>query len=63
MNKRKCRQLDLRSLCHLHGRNKETFQDGWVRTGDEVIIRNGEVFVVDRIKAYIFTLYNSNARS
>ncbi|KAJ6520072.1 amp dependent CoA ligase [Mycena sanguinolenta] len=29
---------------------KESFIDGWVRTGDEVIIRNSEIFVVDRIK-------------
>ncbi|RDB28925.1 4-coumarate--CoA ligase-like 1 [Hypsizygus marmoreus] len=29
---------------------KETFIDGWVRTGDEVIIRGGEVFIVDRLK-------------
>ncbi|KAI0066477.1 amp dependent CoA ligase [Artomyces pyxidatus] len=30
---------------------KETFIDGWVRTGDEVIIdKNGDVFVVDRLK-------------
>jgi len=28
----------------------ETFVDGWVRTGDEVIIRDREVFVVDRLK-------------
>lgn len=28
----------------------ETFLDGWVRTGDEVIIKNLEVFVVDRLK-------------
>jgi len=28
----------------------ETFVDGWVRTGDEVIIRNLEVFIVDRLK-------------
>ncbi|KDR85394.1 hypothetical protein GALMADRAFT_234245 [Galerina marginata CBS 339.88] len=28
----------------------ETFVDGWVRTGDEVIIKNLEVFVVDRLK-------------
>lgn len=27
-----------------------TFVDGWVRTGDEVIIKNLEVFVVDRLK-------------
>ncbi|KAJ7446405.1 phenylacetyl-CoA ligase [Mycena galericulata] len=30
---------------------KESFVDGWVRTGDKVIIRNSEVFVVDRLKA------------
>ncbi|KAG6862179.1 hypothetical protein C0995_004261 [Termitomyces sp. Mi166 len=29
---------------------KETFVDGWVRTGDEVIIKNGDVFIVDRLK-------------
>ncbi|KAJ7897114.1 phenylacetyl-CoA ligase, partial [Mycena olivaceomarginata] len=29
---------------------KESFVDGWVRTGDEVIIKNSEVFVVDRLK-------------
>jgi acyl-CoA synthetase (AMP-forming)/AMP-acid ligase II len=28
----------------------ETFVDGWVRTGDEVIIRDDEMFVVDRVK-------------
>ncbi|KAF8167711.1 amp dependent CoA ligase [Crassisporium funariophilum] len=28
----------------------ETFVDGWVRTGDEVIIKNLEIFVVDRLK-------------
>ncbi|KAJ3514400.1 hypothetical protein NLJ89_g2401 [Agrocybe chaxingu] len=28
----------------------ETFVDGWVRTGDEVIIRDNEIFVVDRLK-------------
>ncbi|KAJ6575367.1 amp dependent CoA ligase [Mycena capillaripes] len=32
---------------------KESFVDGWVRTGDEVIIRNSEVFVVDRLKEII----------
>jgi long-subunit acyl-CoA synthetase (AMP-forming) len=31
-------------------RTKETFVNGWVHTGDEVIIRNREVFVVDRLK-------------
>lgn len=29
---------------------KSTFVNGWVRTGDEVIIRNNELFVVDRLK-------------
>ncbi|KAF7303209.1 Phenylacetyl-CoA ligase [Mycena kentingensis (nom. inval.)] len=33
--------------------SKETFVDGWVRTGDEVIIKNSEIFVVDRIKELI----------
>ncbi|KAG7098980.1 hypothetical protein E1B28_000866 [Marasmius oreades] len=32
---------------------KETFVNGWVHTGDEVIIKNGEVFVVDRLKEII----------
>ncbi|PIL29048.1 transporter [Ganoderma sinense ZZ0214-1] len=32
----------------------ETFQDGWLRTGDEVKLnKNREVFVVDRIKEFI----------
>ena len=32
-------------------RNKETFIDGWLYTGDEVIINDlAELFVVDRIK-------------
>ncbi|KAK0481631.1 amp dependent CoA ligase [Armillaria novae-zelandiae] len=29
---------------------RSTFVNGWVHTGDEVIIRNNEVFVVDRLK-------------
>jgi long-subunit acyl-CoA synthetase (AMP-forming) len=38
--------------------NQETFQDGWLRTGDEVVIRkapsgNEHVFIVDRIKELI----------
>ncbi|KAF2264132.1 phenylacetyl-CoA ligase-like protein [Lojkania enalia] len=38
--------------------NKETFQDGYMRTGDEAIIRKGpkgheHVFIVDRIKELI----------
>ncbi|KAF8642004.1 hypothetical protein AX16_009726 [Volvariella volvacea WC 439] len=32
---------------------RSTFVDGWVRTGDEVIIKNNEVFVVDRLKEII----------
>lgn len=37
---------------------KETFQDGWVRTGDEAVVRLGpkgteHVFIVDRIKELI----------
>ncbi|PVF97766.1 acetyl-CoA synthetase-like protein [Serendipita vermifera] len=31
--------------------NAETFYDGWVRTGDEVIVKkNGDIFIVDRLK-------------
>jgi long-subunit acyl-CoA synthetase (AMP-forming) len=38
--------------------NKETFQDGYMRTGDEAVIRkspsgNEHVFIVDRIKELI----------
>ncbi|KAJ7492378.1 phenylacetyl-CoA ligase [Mycena latifolia] len=32
---------------------KESFVDGWVRTGDEVVIRNSEIFIVDRLKEII----------
>ncbi|KAH8835785.1 amp dependent CoA ligase [Flagelloscypha sp. PMI_526] len=32
---------------------KETFVGGWLRTGDEVIFKNGDMFVVDRIKEII----------
>lgn len=32
---------------------KETFVDGWLRTGDEVIVREDlEVFIVDRLKVH-----------
>ena len=32
-------------------RTKETFVDGWVHTGDEVMINESmEIFIVDRIK-------------
>ncbi|KAF9515517.1 hypothetical protein BS47DRAFT_1293743 [Hydnum rufescens UP504] len=31
---------------------KETFQDGWLRTGDEVMFnRSGDIFIMDRTKA------------
>lgn len=38
--------------------NKETFQDGWMRTGDEALVRmspqgNEHIFIVDRIKELI----------
>lgn len=34
--------------------SRETFVDGWLRTGDEVIFRdNGDLFVTDRIKELI----------
>ena len=38
--------------------NKETFQDGWMRTGDEAVIRKGprgteHVWIVDRIKELV----------
>lgn len=38
--------------------NKETFQDGWMRTGDEAVVRkspqgNEHIFIVDRIKDLI----------
>jgi len=38
--------------------NKEIFQDGWMRTGDEVVVRKGpngndHFFIVDRIKELI----------
>lgn len=38
--------------------NKETFVDGWVRTGDEAVVRKSpkgyeHIFIVDRIKELI----------
>lgn len=38
--------------------NKETFEDGWMRTGDEAVVRRSpkgieHVFIVDRIKELI----------
>ncbi|KAG9005382.1 hypothetical protein FRB95_004687 [Tulasnella sp. JGI-2019a] len=34
--------------------NAETFVDGWVRTGDEVLFReNGDMFIIDRLKELI----------
>ena len=38
--------------------NQETFQDGWMRTGDEALVRkspkgNEHIFIVDRIKELI----------
>ncbi|KAF8635269.1 hypothetical protein AX15_000492 [Amanita polypyramis BW_CC] len=32
---------------------KDTFVDGWVRTGDEAMIKDSEVFILDRIKEII----------
>ncbi|KAJ7596811.1 phenylacetyl-CoA ligase [Mycena floridula] len=29
---------------------KETFVDGWVRTGDAVIMKNNEIYITDRLK-------------
>lgn len=47
-----------RSQADLQNRTKETFVDGWVRTGDEVkMARNGDMFVVDRLKVKI-TVFN-----
>ena len=40
-------------------RTAETFVDGWVRTGDEVVIKNEEVFIIDRLKVddFLFLMY------
>lgn len=37
-------------------RTAETFVDGWVRTGDEVVIQDGQVYIVDRLKVYFLHL-------
>ena len=40
--------------CVCNCRTAETFQDGWVRTGDEVYINElKELFIVDRIKVRV----------
>lgn len=42
----------------VHIRTKETFVDGWVRTGDEVKFeKNGDVFVVDRLKVACLNIH------
>jgi len=34
--------------------NAETFVDGWIRTGDEVLFeKNGDMFIIDRLKELI----------
>lgn len=38
--------------------NRETFQDGWMRTGDEAVVKkapsgNEHIWIVDRIKELI----------
>ncbi|KAG6854215.1 hypothetical protein C0991_009233 [Blastosporella zonata] len=40
------------ALCYMNNEaaSKETFVDGWVRTGDEVIFKNGDIYIVDRLK-------------
>ncbi|TFK30835.1 amp dependent CoA ligase [Coprinopsis marcescibilis] len=40
------------ALCYLNNpeASAETFVDGWVRTGDEVVIQGTDLFVVDRLK-------------
>lgn len=39
--------------CSYDFRSRDTFVDGWVRTGDEVVVRNGELYIVDRLKEII----------
>ena len=48
--------------------NTETFQDGWMRTGDEAVVRkapsgNEHIFVVDRIKELIKVKVNTTFRT
>lgn len=39
------------SFSPFYNRTKETFVNGWVHTGDEVVInKDGDVFIVDRLK-------------
>ncbi|KDQ21321.1 hypothetical protein BOTBODRAFT_40152 [Botryobasidium botryosum FD-172 SS1] len=39
---------------HNEAATKETFRDGWVHTGDKVIVReDGEIFIVDRLKEFL----------
>lgn len=46
--------------------NKETFEDGWMRTGDEAVVRVGpkgteHIFIVDRIKELIKVKVSSSS--
>lgn len=48
----------------LGDRTGETFVDGWVYTGDEVMINDtGELFIVDRIKVWpsstVYVIFNA----
>lgn len=47
--------------------NKETFVDGWMRTGDEAVVRkspngNEHIFIVDRIKELIKVKVRNQSR-
>jgi len=53
MKQRKAINSDFNIILNVVPRSKETFTSGWVRTGDEVIIKDQEVFVVDRLKEII----------
>ena len=48
--------------------NKETFQDGWMRTGDEAVVKKGpkgteHIWIVDRIKELIKVKVDAGAES